>query len=91
MIITIEGKNGEGKTTLAKMITEINNKKAIFIYEYDLYNKSWLSELDSSIHFLVIDEITEIKKAKLFLKKIKVKLPTGIILIRQNWLIKIKK
>lgn len=95
MIITIKGKQGEGKTALVKTI--LRKKKAIFIDQYDLKVKDWLLELDDSIDFLVVDEVTKMKKTKLFLERnvfkvrkpytegfTDVKLPPNIILIKQG-------
>lgn len=64
MIITIEGKQGEGKTSLAREI--VKGKKAILIGIEDIRGKEWLSDLADKkeegikFDFLVIDGITDI-------------------------------
>lgn len=60
MIITIEGKRGEGKTMLAREITK--GKRAVWINEYRLDSQWWTGLIDKTTEFIVFDEISDINK-----------------------------
>lgn len=55
MIITIHGKKGEGKTSLAKKIC--NGKKHCIIEESFLKSPFWGNEIDLNAEVLIIDEV----------------------------------
>jgi adenylate kinase family enzyme len=55
MIITIQGKPGEGKTTLAKKICK--GKKASFITEHSLKSRFWENQIDDDTEIIVIEEV----------------------------------
>ena len=55
MIITIEGKQGEGKTTLAKKICK--GKRVSFIQEHSLKSPFWANQMDDDTEILVVDEV----------------------------------
>jgi cytidylate kinase len=60
MIITIDGKKGEGKTTLVKNICK--GKKVSFINECSLVSKFWTCQLDNDTDIIVIDEVKHFNK-----------------------------
>lgn len=55
MIITIEGKQGEGKTTLAREICK--GKKVSFIKEHSLISPFWTNQMDDDTEMIVVDEV----------------------------------
>ena len=55
MIITIQGKQGEGKTMLAKKMCK--GKKVSFIEEHSLKSPFWTSQMDDDTDFIVIDDV----------------------------------
>lgn len=57
MIITIQGKQGEGKTTLAKKICK--GKKVSFIEEYSLKSPFWASQIDNDTDFILVDNVRD--------------------------------
>lgn len=67
MIITIEGKQGEGKTTLANEICK--GKKTVFITESSLKNSMWSAQIDRETEFLVVDEVILFSKTQHFFRK----------------------
>ena len=56
MIITIQGKQGEGKTTLVKKMCK--GKKVSFIEEHSLKSPFWTNQMDDDTDFIVIDDVT---------------------------------
>jgi thymidylate kinase len=60
MIITIEGKRGEGKTTIADKI--LNGIKYSYIHENSLKSPFWSSFIEQDSEFLVIDEVVNYEK-----------------------------
>tara|TARA_R110002012_G_scaffold279428_2_gene467445 strand:- start:1003 stop:1281 length:279 start_codon:yes stop_codon:yes gene_type:complete len=60
MIITIQGKQGEGKTTLAKKICK--EKKVSFIEEHSLKSPFWTNQIDDNTDFIVVDDVTNYKE-----------------------------
>ena len=80
MIITIEGKQGEGKSALAREVTF--GKTTLFILEADLGEKV-KRILAEGIDFLVVDEVKDSTKVKLFLEEVKRK-PNNTIIISQT-------
>lgn len=57
MIITIEGKQGEGKTTLAKKICK--GKKVSFIDEHSLKSPFWTNQMDEDTDIIVVDNVKD--------------------------------
>lgn len=55
MIITIEGKPGEGKTTLAKTIC--HGKKTYKICEHDLNSPFWTQQMDYDTEIIVVEDV----------------------------------
>ena len=60
MIITIQGKQGEGKTTLAEKMCK--GKKVSFIQEHYLKSPFWTNQIDDNTDFIVIDDVTNYEK-----------------------------
>ena len=60
MIITIEGKPNEGKTSLAKKICK--GKKASFIQESSLSSPFWTAQMDDDTDFIVVDDVKNYEK-----------------------------
>ena len=60
MIITIEGKRGEGKTSLAKQIT--NGKRTIWMAEHNMDTYWGTGLIDETIEYVVIDDIVNMDK-----------------------------
>jgi len=56
MIITIQGKQGEGKTTLAKKMCK--GKKVSFIEEHSLKSPFWTTQMDNDTDYIVVDGVT---------------------------------
>ena len=56
MIITIQGRKGEGKSTLAKKICK--EKKVLFIDEHSLKSPFWTIEIDNDTEFILVDDVT---------------------------------
>ena len=55
MIITIQGKKGEGKTSLVKKICK--GKKVSFIEECSLKSPFWVNQMDKNTELIVVDNI----------------------------------
>ena len=55
MIITIQGKQGEGKTSLAKKIYE--NRKAVFINVRDIFARFGFMSVENDTEFIIVDDI----------------------------------
>jgi len=56
MIITIEGKRCEGKTTLARKISK--GKKVSFIEEHSLKSPFWTNQIHNDTELIVVDDVT---------------------------------
>ena len=55
MVITIQGKPGEGKTNLAKKICE--GKKVYHVEESSLKHPFWTQVMDEDIDFILVDDV----------------------------------
>tara|TARA_R110002124_G_scaffold65918_3_gene180137 strand:+ start:290 stop:610 length:321 start_codon:yes stop_codon:yes gene_type:complete len=66
MIITIQGKQGEGKTTLAKKICK--EKKVSLIQEHSLKSPFWTNPIDNDTDFILIDDVTNYEQTYSILK-----------------------
>lgn len=62
MIITIQGKQGEGKTALIKKICEA--KKVLSIDENVLKETFWTGKIDNDIDFILIDEVVSYEETR---------------------------
>lgn len=60
MIITIKGKQGSGKTNLARKICK--GKNFLYINESFLNSTWWTHEIDKKIDFIIVDEVKNYKK-----------------------------
>ena len=92
MIITIQGKQGEGKTTLAKKMCK--GKKVSFIEEHSLKSPFWTTQIDNDTDYIVVDGVTNyeetysIFRSEILIinrqckKLVDVKMP-NVILVRQ--------
>jgi hypothetical protein len=60
MIITIQGKRGEGKTAVANKICE--GKKSVCIAEYSLASAFWTEEIDVDTEIILIDDVRNYDK-----------------------------
>lgn len=67
MIITIEGKAGEGKTTLAREIFE--GRKVVQIQERALHHYFGLSMVDKDTEVIFIDNVRNLKETHQLLKE----------------------
>jgi broad-specificity NMP kinase len=93
MIITIEGRDNEGKTTFAKKISE---GKKVYIRELDLNSNFCFSEVDEDVEFIIIDDIKNYDKTYSFFKSEKltinkqhketifIKMPHIILITQKN-------
>ncbi|QQY83413.1 hypothetical protein JJL45_05325 [Tamlana sp. s12] len=94
MIITIEGKPSEGKTTLAKKLCK--GKKVSFISEVSLKSPFWASQMDDDTEIIVVDDVKHYQESySIFLsetllintpgeKSVEVKMP-DVILVLDNF------
>jgi thymidylate kinase len=57
MIITIKGKEGEGKTLLAKEICK--GKNVSFIEQHFLKSPFWTELIDDNVDFIIIDNVVD--------------------------------
>ncbi len=92
MIITIQGKPGVGKTTLAKKICK--EKKVSFIEEHSLKSPFWTNQMDDDTDFIVVDSVTNYEETYSIFRSeiltinrpckepVEVKMP-DVILVRQ--------
>jgi len=64
MYVTIEGKQGEGKTSFAKQLA--GAEKAVFISSNELFNRDWLLKIREDTPFLAVDEVGDAEKVKAF-------------------------
>lgn len=64
MHVTIEGKQGEDKTSFAKQL--VGAEKAVFISSNDLFNRDWLLKISEDAPFLSVDEVRDAEKVKAF-------------------------
>ena len=62
MVIVIEGKQGEGKTTLVNKITQ--GAKVLTISEKDTSSINWMASLTHDTEYLVVDEVRQTRKVK---------------------------
>ena len=92
MIIIIQGKQGEGKTTLAKKMCI--GKKASFIEEHSLKSPFWTNQMNDDTDFIVVDDVTNYEETYSIFRSeiltinrqckepVEVKMP-DVILVRQ--------
>lgn len=93
MIITIEGKPGEGKSTLAKKIC--HGKKTYNITEFDLSGPFWTINMDYDTEIIVVEDVKKynetylkfcsqsLKIEKIFQKTVEIEMP-DVVLVLQN-------
>ena len=96
MVIVIEGKQGEGKTTLVNKITQ--GAKVLTISERDLHSRNWVSDLTDDTEYLVVEVVRELRKVKeqlvgpthiafipLYSRCMqRIKLPPNVIIVKQS-------
>lgn len=67
MITIIQGKPGEGKTTLAKKIGE--GKKCCFIEEHSLKHPFWAASLERDTQLIIIDDVKNLQETLSFFQR----------------------
>lgn len=69
MIITIEGKQGEGKTMMSKLITK--DRRTFCVDEHTLDTPFWTNGMDTNVEFIIVDEVKDYDKIHSFFNKSK--------------------
>ena len=62
MIVSIEGKPGDGKSSFAKKI--MHNFKHIYLYGWQINKPFWTRLINESIDWIIVDDVKNMDEAK---------------------------